>query len=398
VKRYESFNGQCPGSLVVLAILALLVAIAFSFGQFFATQVVEAQGRRQPGKARPKRKTQARTAAVGSRFTHQTHRAPKTKLNCSDCHTIPLREAPDEIAAATKSSIKGFPYHDSCLDCHRETPPKFFKGATPIICTVCHRRSSPRLSARDVSPFPKQSEQAMELEFPGYFPHAQRDHRREKCDTCHLKYDRASVAITIQANGAPYKPAEGTFKTSPSGHATCFKCHWEEHKPRKDECAGCHLLGEDLADEGRNLLTANAREWFKKWPSEWPKRISLKFNHESKSHVAECITCHINITEMNTLDIFKAVVPIPPCAKCHLQPTTPASIGTEMYNEDEDILEGRDNDPGSKEGKNTCTGCHTTPIGSMPPPCSHYLLFDDTYFIFEDYPKSAKQMTERCKK
>jgi hypothetical protein len=37
-------------------------------------------------------------------------------------------------------------------------------------------------------------------------------------------------------------------------------------------------------------------------------------------------------------------------------------------------------------------------IGSAPPPCSHYLLMGDRYFSVEDYPKSAKQLVERCKK
>jgi hypothetical protein len=70
-----------------------------------------------------------------------------------------------------------------------------------------------------------------------------------------------------------------------------------------------------------------------------------------------------------------------------------------MFAEDDDIAEGRNNDPSSKAGQNTCTGCHTGVIGSAPPPCSHYLLFDDDrYFEIKDYPKSAKQLFERCKK
>lgn len=309
-----------------------------------------------------------------------------------------MQTAPDVIAAATKPSIKGYPYHDSCLDCHRrKTPPLFFRGATPAICTVCHTRSSPRLTPRDLSPFPKHNEQVRDYEFPGSFPHAQRDHKLEKCANCHMTDKRAYIAFAINDSEAPFKPADGSFKTSPSSHTACFKCHWDDAKPRKDQCAGCHLLSEDFAEEDRNVLSVNAVKWFKSWPLEWPKRFSLKFNHESKSHVAECITCHLNITEMNTLDILKAEVPIAPCAKCHLQKGTPANLATEMYNEDDDIIEGRNNDPVSREGKNSCSGCHTTAIGSMPPPCSHYLLFDDTYFVLEDYPKSAKQLIKLCK-
>lgn len=400
MRQSESFNGKIGGRLIALAILATLAAILFSYQRASSTIAIESQAPRQQRRSRPKPKsgtqTQVKTASSFIDFKHESHRTPKTKLNCSDCHTIPSREAPDEVTAATKTSIKGYPYHDSCLGCHRTTPPRFFRGAAPVICTVCHTRSSPRLTAREVSPFPKQSEEAMELEFTGYFPHEQRDHKRVNCATCHMTDERAYVAIPVGGSDTLFKPPAGTFKTSPFGHAACFKCHWEE-KPAKNDCAGCHLTPDLVAKKPRNLLSANAMEWFKSWPLEWPKRLSLKFNHESKDHDDECITCH-DLAKMETLDILKADVPIAPCAKCHLKPTTPASIGKEMFEEDEDIAEGRNNNPASREGRHTCTGCHTNAIGSMPPPCSHYLLFDDTYLKLEDYPKSAKQIAEQCKK
>jgi hypothetical protein len=400
VRQGEPFNGKIEGRLIALAIPAALAAILFSYQRASSTAVIESEAPHQQRRIRPKPKTgtqaEVKTALSSTEFTHETHRAPKTKLNCSDCHTIPAREAPDEIAAATKSSIKGYPYHDSCLDCHRRTPPEFFRGAAPAICNVCHTRSTPRLTAREVSPFPKRSEAVMEVEFPGYFPHDQRDHKRVNCATCHMTDERAYLAIQVGGSESPYKPVNGTFKTSPSGHAACFKCHWEE-KPTKDDCAGCHLTPAAVAKKPRNLPSANAIEWFKSWPLDWPKRLSLKFNHESKNHDDECITCH-DLAKMETLDILKADVPIAPCAKCHLKPTTPASLGKEMFEEDDDIAEGRNNSPESREGKHTCTGCHIIAIGSMPPPCSHYLLFDDTYLKLEDYPKSAKQIADRCKK
>jgi hypothetical protein len=236
----------------------------------------------------------------------------------------------------------------------------------------------------------------MDLEFPGYFPHDHRDHKRVNCATCHVTDARAYIAISIVGGDAPFKPADGTFKTSPSGHAACFKCHWEE-KPTKDDCAGCHLTPEPIAKKRTDLFPPRLMDWFKSWPREWPRRMSIKFNHESESHDDECISCH-DIARLQTLDIPKADVPIAPCAKCHLKPATPANIGKEMFAEDEDIAEGRNNNPASKEGKHTCTGCHSTVIGSAPPPCSHYLLFEDTYFNLADYPKSARQIAERCKK
>lgn len=400
VRQSESLKSKIVSRLVALAILAMLTTILLSYQSTTSTIARETQTSSWQRRTRPKpsRGTQAqgKTASRSTAFNHESHRAPKTKLNCRDCHTIPAREAPDEVAAATKISIKGYPYHDSCLGCHRTTPPWFFRGAAPAICTVCHMRSSPRLTARDVYPFPTQSEEVIAREFPGYFPHDQRDHKRVNCATCHMTDGRAYVAIPVKDGESPYKPLNGTFKTSPSGHAACFKCHWEE-KPTKDDCAGCHLTPHEVGKKPRNILSANALEFFKSWPREWPKRLSIKFNHESKSHDDECTTCH-DTAKLETFDILKAEVPIAPCAKCHLKPTTPASLGKEMFDEDEDIGEGRNNNPASREGTHSCTGCHTTAIGSMPPPCSHYLLFDDTYLKLEDYPKSAKQIAAQCKK
>lgn len=379
--------------VIVAAFAATAALLSFYQRVSLGVAVEDPQVRRQQRRARPRPKAED---AKSSSFKHESHRAPKTKLICSNCHTIPSRQAPDEITAATKSTIKGYPYHDSCLECHRTTQPQFFRGATPNICTVCHTRSSPRLTAQDLSPFPKHEEQAMELEFPGYFPHDHRDHKRVNCATCHVTDARTYLAIAVGGSEAPYKPAEGTFKTSPSGHAACFKCHWEE-KPTKDDCAGCHLTPEPVAKKKQDLYRLTLLDWFVAWPREWPKRISIKFSHESKSHVDECITCH-DIVKLQTLDMPKADVPIAPCAKCHMKPGTPANIGKEIFDEDEDIAEGRNNDPKSKTGKHTCTGCHTTVIGSLPPPCSHYLAYDETYFDADDFPKNAAPIAQRCKK
>lgn len=397
MRHHKTLSATVVGRLIGLAMIALLAAALVSFQQFSSVRVIEAQALRQPRKVQPKRKSRPALPPIIPIFKHEHHRLPTTKLNCSDCHTIPNQTTPDVIAAATKKTIQGYPYHDSCLGCHRTTPPQFFRGAAPTICRVCHTRSSPRLTRGDLSPFPKRSEETITREFPGYFPHDQRDHKRVNCATCHMTDERASVAIPVGSNEVPYRPTSGTFKTLPSGHTACFKCHWQDEKPTKDDCAGCHLTPDAVAKKPRNLFSANAMEWFKSWPREWPKRLSLKFNHESKDHDDECTTCH-DLAKIETLDILKADVPIAPCAKCHLQPTTPASIGKEMFEEDEDISEGRNNNPASREGRHTCTGCHTVVIGNMPPPCSHYLLFDDTYFSLEDYPKSAKQISERCRK
>jgi hypothetical protein len=403
LRQSESFYSQVGGRLIALAVLGMLATILFSSHYSSSTRVVEAQARRQT-KNRPKGKTQTRTPLLASSFKHESHRTPKTKLNCSDCHNITSREAPDEIAAATKASIKGYPYHDSCLECHRTTAPQFFRGTTPTICAVCHTRSGPRLTKNDMNPFPKQGE-IIAPEFSTYYSHGLREHQRAtaNCENCHLKDERAPVAIAAGGREEPYKPAVGTFKTSPSGHASCFgNCHWDKDDPKKDNCAGCHLTADAFAKREHILLPAHVVELLKDWPREFPRRLSLKFSHESKNHrEAEnpelvCTACHLSINRSELLDIPN--VPIATCAssKCHLKTAKP-SIEAEMLAEDEDIGEGRNNDPKSREGKNTCTGCHTALIGSTPPPCSHYCLFGDTYFKIEDYRKSAKQISEQCK-
>ena len=397
--------------LIALAILTALGASVVYQQLSGSTASAAAQTRKQQKRTSPKRasgiQSRTRTNVGPGSFKHEHHRLPKAKLNCSNCHAIPSLATPDLVAAATKTSIKGYPYHDSCLECHRVTAPQFFRGTTPVICTVCHTRSGPRLTARDLSAFPKPS-RATAPELLGYFSHGIREHQRvtRDCTTCHMKDERVAVAIQVGGGETPYQPADGTFKTSPAGHASCFEnCHWDKDDPKKDNCAGCHLTAEAIAKRQRNLLSRNAVEWFKRWPSEWPKRLSIKFSHESKNHrEAEnpelvCTSCHVNINQSETLDIPN--VPIATCAKsgCHLDPASRTSIGKEMFQEDDDIGEGRNSDPSSKAGQHTCTGCHTDVIGSAPPPCSHYLLFDDDrYFKIEDYPKSAKQLFEQCKK
>ncbi len=395
---------------IIVGVFAAMAALLLTYQRGSSNIAVsEPQVRRQQRRIRPGPASRARTTsdtrASSSFFKHEDHRLPKSKLNCSECHTIPTQAAPDEMAAATKPSIKGYPYHDSCLNCHRATPPQMFRGTTPVICAVCHTRSSPRLTARDLNPFPKHDE-TFAPEFSSYFSHGSRDHQIaiRNCENCHVKDDRAPAAIAVSSSEEPYKPGPGTFKTSPSGHASCFgNCHWDKDDPKKDNCAGCHLTPDVFAQKQRTQLPANIANFFGDWPREWPRRFSLKFNHESKNHrEAEnpelvCTACHISIKQSETLDIPN--VPIATCAssKCHLKSAKP-SLEKEMLDEDDDILNGKDNDPESREGKNACTGCHTKMIGSLPPPCSHYLLFGDTYFKPEDYPKSAKQLFARCKK
>lgn len=410
MRQSRFFTGKIERCLIALAILATLVAIVFSSHHSASNQVVEAQARPQQRKTRPKGDTQTRMQRLASSFEHESHSASKRKLDCSHCHTIPSREAWDEIAAATKPSIKGYPYHDSCLDCHSKKAPQFFRGAAPSICIVCHTRSSPRLTKRDVYPqFPKQIDPTLR-QLPGYFPHEKHkpvikdlkivaELKQVSCEDCHKRDERTLVALLVGGDEKPLTPGAGTFKISPglpndppSAHTYCFACHWETNdetkKPSRNNCSGCHRTAEDFAQKGSFLLLPIRAPWFKDWPRGWPRRVSLKFRHERKEHVASCTSCHANIVETATLNIKD--VSIVSCIKCHK--SEKPKIFEEMEAEDEDSKEVRNKDLTSKDGKHPCSGCHTTLIGSAPPPCSHYKLDEDKY-LTGDYPK----VSERCK-
>jgi hypothetical protein len=254
--------------------------------------------------------------------------------------------------------------------------------------------------------FPKPAE-IRSRELVGYFAHGSREHRNatRDCSACHSSDERQPVAIKAGGDETPYLPPAGTFRKLPAGHASCFlNCHWEKDEPKKENCAGCHFTRDVMATKKGSVLSADPGGWLKDWPREWPRRLSLKFNHDSKNHREAdnpelvCTVCHNKIRQSEPL--LTPDVPIATCAAsgCHFERTSKTSIRKEMLAEDEDIAEGRDNDPMSKAGANTCSGCHTKTVGGLPPPCGHYQLFDEKYFNFTNYPKSAKQLTERCRR
>jgi Class III cytochrome C family len=420
VKQSESLSPQAKRSLIALTIFFAFLSLLFLFPRISST-AIEPQQRRSPQQQNRRRRPPASPSQTGkrgvaaarnySRFKHADHRQPVAKLDCADCHTIPSPAAPDTIAAATKPNLDGYPYHDSCVRCHRQ---QFFKGAAPPICTVCHTRATPRLTAREMHKFPKQGEDKIAREFPGYFPHSLHQgviarvemppahdanegwsfvrasvrafddtpaRVLDNCATCHLTDERAPAAIAVGGTETTFKPeAKGTFKTVPSGHASCFNCHWQSQKPVKDDCAGCHLSQSEYTKKKRaasveaqlpGVLSPNAVQWFKAWPRDWPKRLSIKFRHETANHDIGCTTCHINLTQMETLNIPKADVPIATCAPCHISASPVLrkeggnlTIFSEMTEEAKD----------TENKTNTCIGCHTTLIGRERPPCSHYLV------------------------
>jgi hypothetical protein len=417
VRQSDNRKPQTSRNVLALTIFCALILCLFLYTQA-SSNALEPQQRRQQQQQQRRRRpvpanqtVRATAARSYSRFKHESHRLPVAKLDCNNCHAIASPTAPDIIVAATKPTVEGYPYHDSCVRCHR---PQFFKGASPAICTVCHTRSSPRLTARNLHPFPKLSELQIAREFPGYFPHTLHQsviarqgpsprsaERRsiilasfkpfddppakapDNCATCHLTDARPPIGIAVGGMEATFKPEDkGTFKTVPTGHAACFNCHWQSQPPLKDDCAGCHLSPDAFVKKKRaasieaalpGLLSPAAAQWFKLWPREWPKRLSLKFRHETPNHDIGCTTCHINITQMETLNIPKADVPVATCAPCHVSNNSPV---LRKANETVTFFSEMGEEEKDKENKtNTCVGCHTTVIGRERPPCSHYLVF-----------------------
>jgi hypothetical protein len=408
---------------VSLTVLAAAAALIFVYQRASSTAAVEPQ-RRQTQSRRPTRTpVQAKGKRDYSLFMHEDHR---DGLKCSDCHTIPSAAEPDRIAAATKPSVvRGYPYHDSCLRCHRQ---QIFHGDRPVFCTVCHARVSTRMTAREVYskfPSPRRGD-IMAREFPGYFPHglhqslmaSERPRRPrdanatlsllrasfnpaapienppktlDNCASCHFADERGPVPLPLRGlqSEETFKRIEpDTFKTIPGergadAHAACFNCHWQAQKPTKDDCGGCHLSQSDYAARKLEIirppaLSPNAVRWFKNWPAGLPKRISLKFRHdthtpsldgksETNNHDVGCNTCHINVAQMTTLDIPKADVQIISCAPCHTKGfSIPVGRDVKVTIYDEMELKG-------DTAKNyTCVACHTSVIGREQPPCTHY--------------------------
>ena len=291
-------------------------------------------------------------------YTKFSHATPKHKSACNTCHKIPTK-------AWTKASafpdIIDYPDHEACVSCHR---PQFFRSARPPICSVCHAKTSPRDEARYVFRNP-----ASKLQFAIEFPHdrhqdviasrqfnpwrakllahAQQPQSFNNCTICHAQ---ATTVSTAPAGGwvDAYAPPAATFKTVPADHSSCFSCHWKSQEPVATNCNGCHKLSE-------TPYTA----------APIPTRISLKFMHdgggEKKQHVAECTTCHINITKSTTLRGLKPDVPITACTECHNKEGLRQDLNTELIALD-------------KNRAFTCVYCHTSNVGKLDAPASHFLI------------------------
>ena len=328
----------------VLATLCFAVAAFLNMGS-----------QRQSSRTRP-----APAAVDYSKFSHSTK---KHQAACDTCHKIPTLRWQQ---TSTYPDITDYPGHDACVSCHR---PQFFKGAKPVICSVCHVKTSPRDEAR--LPF---RNPGVKLEFTIEFPHDRHQdviallnfrgnesisafaHARRtwddklptynNCEICHAQRGVPPPPAAGWADG--FQPKPETFKSVPSGHDSCFNCHWKSQQPVATNCAGCHKLAP-------STFTSETV----------PTRISLKFMHEGggakQNHVADCASCHINITKSATVRGLKPDVPITSCTECHAKAGVREDLNQELAAID-------------RNKAFVCTYCHTSNVGSLDPPASHYLI------------------------
>jgi hypothetical protein len=253
-----------------------------------------------------------------SKFSHSTK---KHQAACNTCHKIAF---PD---------IKDYPGHEACVSCHR---PQFFRSARPPICSVCHTKTSPRDDARYAFRNP-----ATKLQFTIEFPHDRHQDVIAQLRFSHAPQNYYNCSVCHGQRTA-------TFKAVPNSHASCFNCHWKSQEPVAANCNGCHKLA------ATPYMIA-----------EQPVRISAKFVHdgggEKKQHVAECTTCHINITKAASLRGLKPDVPITACTECHNKDGLRQDLNKELMAID-------------KDRGFTCVYCHADTVGTKDPPASHYLI------------------------
>ena len=341
-----------------------------------------------------------------TKFTHATpgHR----KDSCDSCHKSPSGNwAQVRDSAAAFPDITDYPDHDSCLSCHRQ---QFFRGARPAICSVCHTVVSPRSGAR--FPFANPADafarsekgRARASEFAVNFPHdlhqdvmarapsrdetgvrfvraafAQAQAKPSKpnsCSVCHVTYTSqpaptpAPVAGNAGAGaGVPALPA-GLLKTTPTGHESCFQCHWQDggEKPLSNDCAGCHKLlpagAARPALKGKDAdaqFAARAGFTDPHIVQKLLRRDAVIFAHEEERHrEIDCATCHTRIPALSTLDETTLKVPILSCGagtSCHIGAKPKRILNEEV---DKKLA-----DPNFQ-----CAKCHYN-LGREKPPRSH---------------------------
>ena len=359
---WSTSGHQMKRYIVASFAFALVVILFASYPQFSDSGSVAGQRRGTRRNVRP-----AATRKPGVDYSRFSHATKEHRASCKTCHKTPtanwkkVSEFPD---------VADFPDHDACVRCHR---PQFFRSAQPAICSNCHQRPSPRDSARFDFRNPARSRQ-FAIEFPHdkhqdviarvqppashvtqtvslrfahsrmrVQPSAQTSSLRyNNCEICHEKNAKAP-APPVSGWTDGFVPAANMFKAVPDSHAACFSCHWKGQKPTKDSCEGCHTLATPYL------------------PTDVPERKSLRFTHAREQHVKECTACHINITKSASLKGLQPDVPITACTECHNKEGLRLDVSGELVALD-------------KDRTFVCSYCHTSDVGRLNPPASHYLI------------------------
>jgi len=329
-----------------------------------AVSAASLQAQRRRGRPVPRPSPQRPATRIDySKFSHATKQHQEA---CSTCHKAP---SSNWVKARGYPDIADYPDHDACVRCHRA---QFFKGAQPAICSNCHTKTSPRDGGRFAFRNPLETRQ-FTIAFPhdkhqdviasivngprvprrsqrfvafAHLPQTRVDYNN--CTICHGTNTRPFEA---PAGGWPdaFAPKIDAFKNVPAVHSACFNCHWRTQPPAKDDCGGCHKLATPYL------------------PGKSPQRISMKFSHEGggekQAHLAECTSCHINITKSASLRGLKPDVPITGCTECHNKSGLREDLSKELIALD-------------KNRDFVCTYCHTSDVGRRDPPAGHYLVAD----------------------
>ncbi|HEX8146693.1 MAG TPA: cytochrome c3 family protein [Pyrinomonadaceae bacterium] len=389
-------------ALLLAAALAVVVSAWVSSSEAAGTQ-----RRRGPTQRRAPARTQ-RPRVDYTDFSHST--AAHRKDSCGSCHKSPSDNWARVRGGDTAfPDITDYPEHESCLSCHRQ---QFFRGARPAVCSVCHTVVSPRSGARypfanPAAAFARSEKgKAAASEFAINFPHdlhqdvmarapapdeggvrfvraafAQEQAKPAKpnsCSVCHETYTSQPAAAPTPAPASasagagaalPALPA-GLLKTTPTGHDSCFNCHWQDggEKPVSTDCAGCHkLLPKGTARTELKGKDADpqfaARSGFTDphIVSKLLRRDSVIFAHEEERHrEIDCATCHTRIPALSTLDETTLKVPILSCgagSSCHI-----GAKPKKILNEEVDKKLA---DPNFQ-----CAKCHFN-LGREKPPKSH---------------------------
>lgn len=396
-----------------LVLLAFSVLFSYPlFGSSAArvtTETPEPQRRVARGRARQPSKG---PRADYSKFSHATgaHR-----LACDSCHRSPTPNWTRARAPEPFPDVTDYPDHPSCVRCHR---PQFFTGARPVICSVCHTKVSPREGARFAFRNPGErgargvAKRPTDSQFATVFPHDKHqdvmahDRRRrgpaadadadadvhtvrasfqqgdasqvriDSCSACHQTYEPQGASDEEEMSGRPSDvdaklwPKKGTFKTTPTDHASCFNCHWQDGgvAPLSSDCAGCHglRLRKNPSAERRASADAEsaaaARIADTEIGAKWLRRESARFRHEVEKHEGiGCTGCHLDITSISTLDVNTLDVPVLSCggagSGCHIKAKPKAILNVEV-------------DKRRADSTFQCAKCHIN-YGREPTPKSH---------------------------